>query len=59
MKLGMKSGTLKQILSGLPLTLVMAAAVLAQTVPNDDTVLKQIIIFGRHSVRAPVVPPAS
>ena len=36
----------------------MAAPVPAQTVTNDDTVLKQIIIFGRHGVRSPVISPA-
>lgn len=30
----------------------------AQTVTNDNTVLKQIIIYGRHSVRAPTASPA-
>src|ERR1039457_4984513 len=33
-----------------------AAFLTAQTV--DDTELKQVIIFGRHSVRAPVAPNA-
>ena len=35
-----------------PLALVCASFLTAQTV--DDTQLKQVIIFGRHSVRAPV-----
>lgn len=41
------------------LLVVLAAPVPAQTVTNDDTILKQIIIFGRHSVRSPVLPPAT
>jgi len=47
------------ILSGVLLTLAIAAPVPAQTVTSDDTILKQIIIFGRHSVRSPVISPAS
>jgi 4-phytase / acid phosphatase len=35
------------------LALACPAFAPAQTVTNDDTVLKQFIIFGRHSVRAP------
>ncbi len=38
----------------LPLALVCAACLSAQ--PVDDTQLKQVIIFGRHSVRAPTAP---
>ncbi len=38
----------------LPLPLLCAHSVAAQTV--DDTQLKQVIVFGRHSVRAPVAP---
>ena len=46
------------ILPGVLLTLAMAAPVPAQTVrSNDDTILKQIIIFGRHGVRSPVTSP--
>ena len=46
------------ILSGVLLTLAIAAPVPAQTVTNnDDTVLKQIIIFGRHSIRSPTISP--
>lgn len=37
--------------------LVIALPVGAQTVTNDNTVLKQIIIFGRHGVRAPTASP--
>jgi 4-phytase / acid phosphatase len=46
---------LRLILISLLLALVMAAPVLAQTISNadDGTTLKQIIIFGRHSIRAP------
>jgi 4-phytase/acid phosphatase len=36
----------------LPLALVCASCLTAQAV--DDTQLKQVIVFGRHSVRAPV-----
>jgi 4-phytase/acid phosphatase len=44
---------LKLILAGLLLT-AMEGPVLAQTTNVEDgTVLKQIIIFGRHSIRAP------
>jgi 4-phytase/acid phosphatase len=46
------------ILSGVLLTLAIAAPVPAQTTTNDDTVLKQIIIFGRHGVRAPTISQA-
>ena len=40
------------------LLLAIGTAVSAQTVTNDNTILKQIIIFGRHSVRSPVLTPA-
>jgi len=46
------------MLPGVLLALIIAAPVPAQTVTNDDTVLKQIIIFGRHSVRAPILSQA-
>lgn len=46
------------VMRGLVLTLAIGASAAAQTVTNDDTILKQIIIFGRHSVRSPVLPPA-
>lgn len=45
-------------LPGLFIALAIAAQIPAQTVTNDDTILKQIIIFGRHGVRASTVPPA-
>jgi len=45
-------------LPGLLLALAIGAPVWAQTVTNDNTVLKQIIIFGRHSVRSPTMAPA-
>jgi 4-phytase/acid phosphatase len=48
----------KVILHGVLLSLAIAASVPAQTVTNDDTVLKQIIIFGRHGVRAPTMSQA-
>jgi 4-phytase / acid phosphatase len=48
----------KVALAGLLLTLAMGAPVPAQTVvTNDSTILKQIIIFGRHSVRSPAASP--
>jgi hypothetical protein len=46
-------------LPGLWFTLAIAAPVPAQAVTSDDTILKQIIIFGRHSVRSPIISPAS
>jgi 4-phytase/acid phosphatase len=47
-------GSLKVVLAGLLLAVAMAGPVLAQTTNavDDGTVLKQIIIFGRHSIRA-------
>jgi hypothetical protein len=47
----------------LPLLLLASLLALpasAQTVSDvsDDTVLKQITIFGRHGVRSPTVSPA-
>src|ERR1035437_6777502 len=47
------------ILPGVLLTLAIGSPALAQTVTNDDTILKQIIIFGRHSVRSPTISPAA
>jgi 4-phytase/acid phosphatase len=49
------------ILAGLLLVLAIAAPVTAQTVTNEDdgTTLKQIIIFGRHSIRAAITDPSS
>jgi 4-phytase/acid phosphatase len=51
----------KVILLGLLLTLAIVVPVLAQTIrdADDDTTLKQIIIFGRHSVRSSTVPPST
>jgi len=46
------------MLPGVLLALIIVAPVPGQTVPNDDTVLKQIIIFGRHGVRAPTLSQA-
>ncbi|MBZ5591537.1 MAG: hypothetical protein LAP39_04835 [Acidobacteriia bacterium] len=54
----MKSFKCKLILPGLLLTLAIGLPVSAQTVTNDDTILRQIIIFGRHSIRSPLVSPA-
>jgi 4-phytase/acid phosphatase len=48
-----KSFKCKVILIGLLLTLALAVPVLAQTIKvDDDTTLKQIIIFGRHGIRS-------
>ena len=51
--------SLKAVLTGLLLALASEASTVAQTVkPTDDgTVLKEIIIFGRHSIRAPTTAP--
>jgi len=45
---------LKSVLTGLVLAVAMEGPVLAQTTnaADDGTVLKQIIIFGRHSIRS-------
>jgi 4-phytase / acid phosphatase len=52
-----KSFKCKVILIVLLLSLVIAVPLPAQTVkPDDDTTLKQIIIFGRHSIRSSTVP---
>jgi len=45
-------------LPSLLLTLAIGAPLPAQTVTNDDTILKEIIILGRHSVRSPMLSPA-
>ncbi len=47
--------SLKAVLTGLLLAVAIEGTVLAQTIKavDDGTVLKQIIIFGRHSIRAP------
>ncbi len=46
--------------AGFVLLLAAAAPAAAQSITNeaDDTILKQIVIFGRHGVRAPVLAPA-
>jgi 4-phytase/acid phosphatase len=41
------------------LLLLTAQLVSAQTVSSDDTVLKQIIIFGRHGVRSAALPAST
>src|ERR1035437_2783512 len=48
-------GFLKAILTALLLAVAIEKPVLAQTAnaTDDGTILKQIIIFGRHSIRAP------
>lgn len=48
--------SLKAVLAGLLFAVVIVNPVLAQTIKtvDDGTVLKQIIIFGRHSIRASV-----
>ena len=50
---------LKTILTGLLLAFTFAVPVVAQTIPgpDDDSTLKLIIIFGRHSVRSSTVEP--
>jgi len=47
--------SLKAVLAALLLAVAMEGPVLAQTTnaADDGTILKQIIIFGRHSIRAP------
>lgn len=49
------------ILSTLFLTIALPASVPAQTTGNgsDGTVLKEIIIFGRHGIRAPTSAPST
>ncbi len=51
----------KIVLLCLLLALAIAAPVAAQTVKDadDGTILKQIIIFGRHGIRSPVADPSS
>ncbi len=46
-------------LTGLWFALANAAPISAQTVTSDDTILKQIIIFGRHGVRSPELSQAA
>jgi 4-phytase/acid phosphatase len=48
----------KRIVYSALFALAIAPTVAAQTVTNDNTILKQIIIFGRHGVRSPVAPPS-
>lgn len=52
-------GFLKAALAVLLFAVPMEGTVLAQTTnaTDDGTVLKQIIIFGRHSIRAPTSAP--
>jgi 4-phytase/acid phosphatase len=47
------------ILPGILLTIISIVPISAQKITDsdDDTTLKQIIIFGRHSVRAPTATP--
>ncbi len=56
---GVAGGFLKAALAVLLLAVPMEGTVLAQTTnaTDDGTVLKQIIIFGRHSIRAPTSAP--
>jgi 4-phytase / acid phosphatase len=50
---------MRSALPGWLLAVAMGAPVAAQTVvANDSTILKQIVIFGRHGVRSPVASPA-
>jgi 4-phytase/acid phosphatase len=53
---GVAGGSLNAVLTGLLLAVAFGGPVLAQTInaADDGTVLKEIIIFGRHSVRAAV-----
>lgn len=41
------------------LALAIGAPASSQTVTDDNTILKQIIIFGRHGVRSPTPSPAA
>jgi 4-phytase/acid phosphatase len=54
-RMAVAGGFLKAILASLLLAVAMEVPALAQTTnaADDGTVLKQIIIFGRHSIRAP------
>ena len=56
----MGSHKCRAFLPGLVLLLATAAPSAAQTIADgaDDTILKQIVIFGRHSVRSPTLAPA-
>ena len=56
----MNSFKCRVILIGLLLMLAIAVPVLAQTVQADDgTTLKQIIVFGRHSIRSSTNDPTT
>lgn len=57
----MNTSKCKVILIGLLLALAIAAPVQAQTfkVADDETTLKQIIIFGRHSIRSSTIDPTT
>lgn len=55
----MNSVRFKAILPVLLAELTASTHAPAQTLTNDDTVLKQIIIFGRHSVRSALLSPAA
>jgi 4-phytase/acid phosphatase len=48
-----------KVLYSVLLALAVAAPVPAQTITNDDTILRQIIVFGRHGVRSTTVSPAA
>ena len=52
-----KKSWFSTLAQGLAALVVLAAALAAQ--PVDDTQLKQVIIFGRHSVRSPVAPTST
>jgi 4-phytase/acid phosphatase len=60
-KCSMSSFKCKVILIGLLLSLAIAVPVLAQTIKDadDGTILKQIIIFGRHGIRSSTVAPST
>ena len=54
----MNTSKCRIVLIGLILALVIAIPGFAQTVrDNDNTILKQIIIYGRHSIRSSTVQP--
>ena len=50
------AGSIKAVLTGLLLAVAIEGTVLAQTTNavDDGTVLKEIILFGRHSIRAAI-----
>lgn len=52
-----KNALFSSLVRGLAALVVLGAALSAQ--PVDDTQLKQVIIFGRHSVRSPVAPSST